>query len=91
VSESIPVPPPAHEKICPDRGPYVSILDVYVGRLEHALRWLSHHTGIPALLVAAILIVVGWKILKRSARLAVEVAVVAAVLVAATELGWIRW
>jgi hypothetical protein len=63
----------------------------HVGRLAHALRWLSHHTGIPALFVAAILIVVGWKILKRSARLAVEVAVVAAVLVAATELGWIRW
>jgi hypothetical protein len=56
-----------------------------------AIRWLSLHTGVPALLVAAVLVVVGWRILKKTARLAVEVALVAALLVAATSAGWIQW
>ena len=56
-----------------------------------ALRWLSLHTGLPALVVAAVLVVVGYRILKKSARFAVEVALVAALLLAATNAGWIRW
>ena len=56
-----------------------------------ALRWLSLHTGLPALVVAAVLVVVGYRILKKSARFALEVALVAALLVAATSAGWIRW
>jgi hypothetical protein len=56
-----------------------------------ALHWLSTHTGIPALVVAAVLVVVGYRLLKRSARFAVEVMLVTACLVAATELGWIRF
>lgn len=56
-----------------------------------ALRWLSVHTGLPALLVAAVLVVVSYRLLKRSARFALEVAAVAIALVAATEAGWIRW
>jgi hypothetical protein len=56
-----------------------------------AVRWVSQHTGLPALLVAALLIVVGYRILKKSARFAIEVALVAALLVAATGAGWIRW
>lgn len=56
-----------------------------------AVRWLSVHTGLPALLVGAVLVVVGYRILKKSARFAVEVALVAALLVAATSAGWIRW
>jgi hypothetical protein len=58
---------------------------------RHAVRWLSMHTGLPALVVAAILVVVGYRILKKSARFAVEVALVAALLVAATSAGWIHW
>ncbi len=56
-----------------------------------ALRWLSSHTGVPALVVAALLVVVGYRILKKSARLLVEVALVTALLVAATHAGWLRW
>ncbi len=55
------------------------------------VRWLSLHTGVPALLVAAILVAVGYRVLKRTARFAVEVAAVALALVAASELGWLRW
>jgi hypothetical protein len=49
------------------------------------------HTGVPALVIGAVLVVVGYKILKKSARFAVEVALVAALLVAATSAGWIHW
>jgi hypothetical protein len=56
-----------------------------------AVRWLSMHTGVPALIIGAVLVVVGYKILKKSARFAVEVALVAALLVAATSAGWIHW
>lgn len=55
------------------------------------IRWLSLHTGLPALVVGAILIVVGYRLLKKTARFAVEVALVAAFLVAATSAGWLRW
>ena len=56
-----------------------------------AVRWLSAHTGVPALLVAAVLIAVGYRLLKRSARFAVEVAAVTLALVLASHLGWLRW
>ncbi len=59
--------------------------------LKHALRYLSQHTGLPALLVAAILVAVGYRLLKKTFRFAMEVAVVALALVAMTELGWIVW
>lgn len=56
-----------------------------------AVRWLSLHTGVPAVLVAAVLIAIGYRVLKRSARFAFEVAAVTLALVAASELGWLRW
>ncbi len=55
------------------------------------VRWLSLHTGVPALVVAALLVVIGCRILKKSARFLLEVALVAAFLVAATRAGWLRW
>ncbi len=56
-----------------------------------ALAWASTHTGVPALVVAAVALVVGYRVLRRSARFAVEVAVVSAALVFLTHLGMIRW
>lgn len=55
------------------------------------VRLLSQHSGVPALLVAALLVVVGFRLLKRSVRFFAEVALVTAALFAATQLGWIRW
>jgi hypothetical protein len=55
------------------------------------VRWLSIHSGLPALIVAAILVIVGYRLLKKTARFAMEVAVVGALLLGATELGWIQW
>lgn len=55
------------------------------------VRFVALHTGLPALLVSAALIVVGYRVLKRTARVALEIAAIAATLLVATELGWIRW
>ncbi len=56
-----------------------------------AVRFLSQHTGVPALLVAALLVVLSYRVLRRTARFFVEVAAIAATLLLASELGWIRW
>ena len=59
--------------------------------LRAALRWGSAHSGLPVVIVAALAVVVSWRLAKRSARLAVEVTVVTVMLLMATRLGWISW
>jgi hypothetical protein len=59
--------------------------------LREALRWGSSHSGLPVIVVAALAVVVSWRLAKRAARLAIEVVVVTAMLLAATRLGWISW
>jgi hypothetical protein len=59
--------------------------------LRHALHWIAHHTGLPIVLVAAVLLVVAFRLAKRVTRFAVEVALVVALLLVATKLGWISW
>jgi hypothetical protein len=61
------------------------------GSLRMALRWGAHHTGLPVILVAAIALVMSWRILRRSLRLTVEVVLALALLVAMTRLGWLTW
>jgi hypothetical protein len=58
---------------------------------KSVVAFLSQHSGVPALIVAAFLLVLGFRLLKKSARFLAEVAVVTAALFAATQLGWIRW
>ena len=66
-----------------------------LGWARALLRWAEGHlgprTGLPALAVAAAALVVGYRVLRRSLRFAIEVAVVTAILLAATRLGWLRW
>jgi hypothetical protein len=67
-----------------------------LGAAKAALHYASVHTGLPALVVAAIALVVGYKILKRTARFAVEVTVITLALAAlldrfAVDLGWVHW
>jgi hypothetical protein len=61
------------------------------GGLRAVLRWGAHHTGLPVMLFAAICLVLSWRILKRTVRLAVEVVIALALLVVATRLGWLAW
>jgi hypothetical protein len=55
------------------------------------LRFLAVHTGLPVTVVAALLAIASYRVLKRTARFAFQVAALALALVAASELGWIRW
>jgi hypothetical protein len=59
--------------------------------LRAALRWGSQHSGLPVILVAAIALVVSWRLFKRTVRFVVQVVVAVALLLVATRLGWITW
>ena len=59
--------------------------------LHQALIWGSRHTGLPVVVVAAIALVVSFRLARQAVRLAFQVAIVAALLAVATRLGWIRW
>jgi hypothetical protein len=67
--------------------------------LQHALHGLggspfaalARHTGVPAILLAALALVLSFRLARRLARLIVEVGLALAVLLTLTSLGWIRW
>jgi hypothetical protein len=52
---------------------------------------LAHHTGIPVVILAAVALVLSFRVARRASRLVVELALALTVVVAATKLGWIRW
>lgn len=59
--------------------------------LREALRWGAHHSGLPVVVVAALALVISFRVARRAARLAVEVVIATTVLLVATHLGWISW
>ncbi len=59
--------------------------------VHQTLAWGSKHTGLPVVVVAAVVLVVSFRVARHLARFAFQVAVVAALLVVATRLGWVRW
>jgi hypothetical protein len=59
--------------------------------VKHFLVWASRHTGIPAVVLAAVAVVLGWRLWRRSARFAVEVSVVALVLLVLTKIGLLKF
>ena len=59
--------------------------------LREALRWGAHHSGLPVVVVAALALVLSYRLAKRAARLAVEVVLATTLLLVATRLGWIAW
>jgi hypothetical protein len=63
----------------------------FAGSVRTVLRWGAHHTGLPVVLVAALTLVLSWRILKRTLRLVVEVVIALALLVVATRMGWLTW
>jgi hypothetical protein len=61
------------------------------GSLRMLLHWASARTGLPAIVVAAVVLVTAVRVFKRSFRLAVELALAVVLLMAATRFGWIAW
>lgn len=59
--------------------------------VRQAVRYLSQHTGIPALVVAAVLVAVGYRLLEKTLRFGLEVALIATALGLMTAAGWIQW
>jgi hypothetical protein len=61
------------------------------GSVRAVVRWGAHHSGLPVILVGALTLVLSWRVIKRSFRLALEVVIALALLVVATRLGWLTW
>jgi hypothetical protein len=57
----------------------------------HALRWVSEHTGLPGVVVAALGLVLAWRVASRAWHVIFELALAFVLLFAATRFGWIRW
>jgi hypothetical protein len=79
--------------------PFHSACWLALGRVYHggaeglatALRVVSHRTGIPVVVVAALALVISYRVARRAARLAVEMGVALGLVLVATKMGWIRW
>lgn len=74
-----------------DPRPAFAWMPAGIAGVRCGLRWASHHTGLPLILVAAVALVLSWRLFRRSARFAVEVAFALGLLAAATRLGWVTW
>jgi hypothetical protein len=61
------------------------------GTLRMVLHWASERTGLPVIVIAAVALVTAFRVFKRSLRMAVEVVLAVALLLAATRFGWIAW
>jgi len=59
--------------------------------IKHFLMWVSRHTGVPVVVLAAIAIVLGWRLWRRSARFVVEVGVVLALLLFLSKIGLLKF
>jgi phosphate/sulfate permease len=55
------------------------------------VRYSAEHTGVPAVVVASVALVVSWRVFKRTVRFAVELAIALTVVITLTELGWLRF
>jgi len=58
---------------------------------RHGLHVLSRHTGVPIALLAAVALVLSYRLVRRTWRLALEVCLCATVLAMLTEWRWIAW
>jgi hypothetical protein len=87
----------AVEALTPVRVPswLVAALQAWILRASGgALRGVTtaaRHTGIPVVVVAALALVLAYRIARRAMHLVVEVALALALVLAATRAGWIRF
>ncbi len=62
---------------------------IAIGRA--CVRLVATHTGLPAIVVAAILLYAGYRLFRRTFRFLVHVALIAFGLAVATKFGWLTW
>ena len=96
---ALPAPPP---RATPPSFPLPSwashledIVRSYVHGAEssvhHVLQWASSRTGLPIVVVAALGVVLAWRVARRTWHVIFELTLAFALLFVATRLGWIRW
>ncbi len=61
------------------------------GWARQALQWVAAHTGVPVTLVAAVLVLILYRVAKRSLRFVAQVSVVLAVLALLAHFGLLRF
>jgi len=61
------------------------------GTVRTMLHWASERTGLPTVVVAAVVLVTAVRTFRRSFRFAVELTLAVVLLMAATRFGWIAW
>jgi hypothetical protein len=59
--------------------------------VEHGVQSIARHSGVPAVLVAAVGLVVAMRVARRAVHLALEIALALALVLAATRAGWLRF
>jgi hypothetical protein len=64
---------------------------IVVQSVERGLHAVSSRTGVPVIVVAALAVVLAWRVGRRTWHVVFELALAFAVLFAATKLGWIPW
>jgi hypothetical protein len=83
----MPVPLPSKEFMV-HAMPALGFLSTYGTRF---IAYVAKHTGVPAVVVAALGVVISMRVVKRTLRLLVEVSLVTAVLLALTYAGVLRF
>ena len=58
--------------------------------MKQALMWVSHHTGVPAVVLLAVAIVAGWRLGRRAGRFTAEVGIVLMLLFILTKIGVLK-
>ncbi len=67
------------------RGRFV--LDAF----RHAVHYASVHTGVPAVILASVALVVGYRAFRRTMRFAVQLTIAMTIVLAATYFGWLSF
>ncbi len=76
------------------RGTVTWLLHAYhagVAWVTAGLHAVARHTGIPVIIVAAVALVLSYRLARRGGRLALELGLALVLVLAATRLGWVRW
>lgn len=58
---------------------------------RHLVLVVARHSGLPAVVVAALGLVLAFRVARRAVHLAVEIALAMALVLAATRAGWLRF